>query len=336
MITKINTNHFSFLFAGLLLIILLYIVTTELQISFSQNQSEENHWIRGIDMPTPRTEVTATNINDSIYVIGGFTSNEEITDIVEMFNSSSNSWNQDIAPLPIPLHHAVANSYQGKIYVIGGYTGDWIPSNKLFIYDPSSNSWIEGNPMSTPRGSPNANFVNGILYVIGGDLDDNPISVVEKYDVATGQWTSSLAPMPTPRHHAASAVVDGNIFVMGGRLSGEMINVDLIEKYNPILDKWSVDLEPMPSKRSGVAAISLNGFIYAMGGEQIQGTMDAVERYDPVNDKWSKELPMPTARHGLGVTSNDDKIFALSGGIHPGMTFSSVNEIYILENNSTK
>lgn len=335
MIRKFNTNHFSYLFIGLLLIILLYTVTTGLQISHSQNQSQENHWIRGIDMPTPRTEVTATNIDDSIYVIGGFTSDEEITDIVEMFNSSSNSWNQDITPLPFPLHHAVANTYQDKIYVVGGYTGDWIPSNKLFIYDPALNSWTEGNSMPTPRGSPNANFVNGTLYVIGGDLDDNAISVVEKYDVASGEWTGSLAPMPTSRHHAGSAVVDGNIYVIGGRITGEMINVDLIEKYDPILDKWTVDLEPMPSKRSGIVATSLNGFIYVLGGEQIQGTIEDVERYDPINDRWAKELPMPTARHGLGVTSHDDKIFAIAGGTHPGMTFSSVNEIYMLENVTT-
>lgn len=299
------------------------------QLSFTQEVGDDsNTWVRGIDMSTPRTEVTAANIGDSIYVLGGFTSDSEITDIVEMFNVTSNSWNKDIDPLPIPLHHAVANPYQNKIFVIGGYTGDWIPSNKLFIYDPITNSWTEGNPMPTPRGSPNANFVNGTLYVIGGDLDDNAISVVEKYDVDAGQWTASLAPMPTPRHHAASAVVDGNIYVMGGRISGEMINVDLIEKYDPLLDKWSIDLKPMPSKRSGVVATSLNESIYALGGEQIQGTFNEVERYDPHTDKWSIELPMPTARHGLGVASYDGKIFTIGGGTHPGMTFSPVNEIY--------
>jgi N-acetylneuraminic acid mutarotase len=334
--TRINVKHLSYPFICLLLIISLYAVSSGLQISFSQNQNQESYWVRGIDMPTPRTEVTSTNIGESIYVIGGFTPDEEITDMVEMFNSTSKSWNQDISPLPIPLHHTVANTYQDKIYVVGGYTGDWIPSNKLFIYDPVANDWTEGNPMLTPRGSPNANFVNATLYVIGGDLDGNPVSAVEKYDVVTGEWTTSLAPMPTPRHHAASAVVDGNIYVMGGRLSGEMINVDLIEKYDPILDKWTVNLEPMPSKRSGVVATSLNGFIYAIGGEQIQGTMDAVERYDPINNKWTKELPMPTPRHGLGVTSLDDMIYAIAGGTQPGMTFSSINEIYMLEINTTR
>lgn len=62
------------------------------------------------------------------------------------------------------------------------------------------------------RGQSNANFVNGTLYVIEGDLHDHPLVQVEAYDPLTEQWTS-LSPMPTARHHAASAVVDGNIHV---------------------------------------------------------------------------------------------------------------------------
>jgi hypothetical protein len=68
--------------------------------------------------------------------------------------------------------------------------------------------------MPTPRGSSNANFVNGILYVIEGDSYNHSLVHVEAYDPLTEQWTS-LTPMPIARHHVASAVVDGNIYVMG-------------------------------------------------------------------------------------------------------------------------
>jgi N-acetylneuraminic acid mutarotase len=300
-----------------------------IQLSLAQEvDNDSNSWIRGIDMPTPRTEVTAANIDESIYIIGGMDRNGDITDEVEMFNVTSNSWDNDVSPLPIPLHHTVASTFKDKIYVIGGYAGDWIPSNQLFIYDPKINSWTEGSPMPTARGSPNANFVNGTLYVIGGDLHDHSLVQVESYDPQTDQWTGSHAPMPTARHHAASAVVDGNIYVMGGRITGELINVDIIEKYDPTLDKWITSLEPMPSKRSGVVATSLNGFIYTLGGEQIQGTFNENERYDPVNDVWTKEAPMPTARHGLGVTTYDGKIYAIGGGPTPGLTTSANNEIF--------
>jgi len=74
-------------------------------------------------------------------------------------------------------------------------------------------------------------------------------------------------------------------------------------------------------KRSGIAATAVNGSIYVLGGEQNQGTFDNNERYDPASDTWSKELPMPTARHGLAVASYDDRIFAIGGGPHTGLTF---------------
>ena len=113
--------------------------------------------------------------------------------------------------------------------------------------------------------------------------------------------------MPTARHHNASAVIDDNMYLVGGTLIGFLINVDLIEKYNPVLDEWTTDVEPMPSKRSGNAATSVNGSIYVLGGELNQGTFNNNERYDPATDAWSEELPISSARHGLGVASYDDK-----------------------------
>jgi len=140
----------------------------------------------------------------------------------------------------------------------------------------------------------------------------------------------TLSSMPTARHPAASAVVDGNIYVIGGRLTGSLVNVDVNEKYDLDSDLWTTDLEPMPSKRSGIAATSVNGSIYVLGGEQNQGTFNNNERYDPAADTWSQELPRMNARHGLGVPSYDDKIYAIGGGPHTGLTVSNNNEIYYL------
>jgi N-acetylneuraminic acid mutarotase len=172
----------------------------------AQNPFSKGIWMEGAIIPNTRAEVTAVILDTGVYVIGGFTSDGKITDIVEMYNSTDNTWAQNIKSLPLPLHHASTDVYEGQIYVIGGYTGNWIPSNNLFIYDPATNNWTLDNPMPTPRGSPNANFVNGLLYVIGGDSYDHFHVVVEEYDPITNGWMT-LSPMPTARHHAASGVV---------------------------------------------------------------------------------------------------------------------------------
>lgn len=91
-------------------------------------------------LPNPRTEITAANLDEAVYVIGGFTFDGKITDIVEMYNSIDNTWAQNIKALPLPLHHASAATYWGKIYLVGGYIWDRIPSNNLFIYDPATNN----------------------------------------------------------------------------------------------------------------------------------------------------------------------------------------------------
>jgi len=69
--------------------------------------------------------------------------------------------------------------------------------------------------MPTPRGSPNARVVNGTLYVVGGDVNDRSLNVVESYNPVT---TTTHSPTPTSRHHASSSVVGGKIYVIGGRL----------------------------------------------------------------------------------------------------------------------
>ena len=86
----------------------------------------------------------------------------------------------------------------------------------------------------------------------------------------------------------------------------------------------------MPSKRSSIAATAGYRSIYVLGGEQNQETFDNNERYDPATNTWSEELPMSTARHGLGVVSYDYQMYAIGGDPHNELTVSNKNKIYYL------
>ena len=151
----------------IVLLFSLYSINT-LQYSFSQH-GMDSFWTRGADMPRLTTEATATALDDGIYVIGGYDEEGEGVGMVEMYNTTTNIWANDIAQLPLPIHHTSAASYDGKVYVAGGYVGDWTATDGLFIYDPQTNEWTQANPMPTPRGYPTADIVNGKLYVLGGD-----------------------------------------------------------------------------------------------------------------------------------------------------------------------
>ena len=111
--------------------ILPLLIPTFLFISSLASPTLAQSWSEGATMPTARSEITATNIGDDIYVFGGFDGSGDVLDVVEVYNIKNNSW-KSAAPLPVPLHHTAATSYEGKIYVIGGFISrEWIPTNQL-------------------------------------------------------------------------------------------------------------------------------------------------------------------------------------------------------------
>jgi N-acetylneuraminic acid mutarotase len=317
-----------------LAVLFLLIIVFVLPISMAQRTTTattESFWTAGAPMPTPRTEVTAAVLDDDIYVIGGFDELGQATDIVEVYNIENNTWSKTAAPLPEPLHHTAAASYDGKIYVVGGFTVTYSPTNRLFIYDPIQNNWQEGTPMPTARGALNVNLVNGTLYAIGGRAD-RPSNSNEAYDPSSDTWTSK-ALMPTARDHAGSAVADGKIFVIGGRITGSQENLYINEAYDPQQDRWITNLRAMPTERSGIAAASpVNGSnIYVFGGEEPYFAFNNNEKYDARTNEWTSEPPMRLARHGLAAvyyTEDDEKIYVIGGGPHPGLSVSSANEIF--------
>jgi hypothetical protein len=156
----------------------------------------------------------------------------------------------------------------GKVYVVGGgYLNRAALSDKLFIYDFSTKSWVEGANLPSPRGALTANFVNGIMYAVGGVNSTGTLTSNLAYDPATNTWTEK-APMPTAREHLASAVVDDKLYVIGGRSEGMSANVNSNEVYDPKTDSWTL-LEPMPSNRGGLASSAINQTVYVFGGKNL-------------------------------------------------------------------
>jgi hypothetical protein len=93
----------------------------------------------------------------------------------------------------------------------------------------------------------------------------------------------------------------------------------------------------MPSKRSGIAVAAVAAAIksnfgtisiYVFGGEEPSKTFNNNERYDIKTNKWFIETPMPTACHGLGVASVDNKIYVIGAGPQPGLSVYDANEIF--------
>lgn len=315
--------------------------TTE---SSKSPEDNESYWSTGQKMSTARNELTAVELNNKIYAMGG----EDIAagggqkDTVDVYDLAKEKWiEEDVVPMPLPLDHTASAVFDGKIYVIGGFLEKKVPTDKVYVYDPEINEWKEARSLPSPIGAAlNAEFIDGILYVVGGlNSSHVPVNTNYAYNAKTNTWTTK-SPMPTARHHLTTAVVDGKLFAIGGRLLGNGIqsedmqealtNFDRVEMYDPETDSWTVR-QPMLTKRSGFTATAASdGNIYAFGGQGVGETIDSVERYDPKTDKWTYETPMPTGRFGIISVPYDDRIYVLGGQLvgESGLVPLDLNEIF--------
>ena len=171
-------------------------------------------------MTTARSEITSAVLDNKIYVIGGFENGRSTVSTVEVYDPIANTWTT-VAPLPQPLDHtaAAAASFDGKLYVVGGgYLDRDKLSDKLYVYNPNYNNWTQGANLPGARGAMTANFVNGILYAVGGVDNQNTLNSLLTYD-PTYNTLEEKAPMPTAtaREQLTSAVVDDKLYVLGGR-----------------------------------------------------------------------------------------------------------------------
>ncbi len=282
-------------------------------------------------MPTPRTEVVAAAIGDTIYTIGGLDSDGAALDKVEAYNTLTDTWTE-VAPLPIRVHHAAAVSYKGMLYVIGGFAEGFDPTSTVFMYNPKTDSWSRSADMSIARAALTAEVIDGIIYAVGGATEEAMRHIIlgtnEAYDPVRNSWETK-APMPTPREHLASGIVAGKMYVIAGRTTGNVggpdTNLAINEEYNPVTDTWRTRA-PMPSKRGGIVGSFTAEAVFVFGGEQRSGTFGNNEQYFPANDTWKIREKLPTPRHGLAAATIGRSIYVIGGGPRPALTVSGANE----------
>ena len=279
----------------------------------------EGIWSTLTPMPSKRQELATAVLNGEIYVIGGYDTNGNSADTVEVYHPQTDTW-RSAASLPIATNHNAAAVAAGTLYAFGG------TSNRVFAYDPQRNAWNEVAPMHYQHGNSAAIGVIGDkIYVAGGTGAGMQQNEVEVYDPVSNTWTV-LPSMHVPRNHTAGGVIDGKFYVVGGRDNPGAPSA--LERYDPNTSTWT-QLAPMPTGRSGLAAAGFGGRLYAFGGEVPQ-LHSEVEVYTPQEDIWEKLEPMPNPRHGIFAAVIDNAIYIIGGGTQQGFGASNVNQVFVV------
>jgi N-acetylneuraminic acid mutarotase len=281
-------------------------------------------WRQHQELAAPRSEVAAALAGGSIYVVGGVAPDGQASARVDAYSPGTNRWRR-VADMPAPAHHPMAAGYRGRLYVLGGYTGAGQPLSTARVF--ANGRWTALPNMPEPRAAAGAAFVGGRLYVVGGVVRTGGQRLATRalrFDPGTRRW--SRVPGPTPREHLGVTALNGLLYAVAGRKAGFDTNLDLFESYRPGARSWR-RLARVPGKRGGTAAGAVGRSIVSIGGEAFTGTIRTVFAYDVVARRWRRLPDLPNPRHGLGVVGAEGRIYAIAGGLQPGLSgVTGVNE----------
>lgn len=282
-------------------------------------------WEAFADVPTPRTEVAAAELDGRAWVIGGLLESGTATGAVEVYDPESDSWSE-ARSLPVPVHHAAAVAAGGRLFVLGGYVGLSTPTDLAFEYEPDLDLWTPVARMPQARGAHAAAVVGDRIVVAGGVGTSGLLPATALYDLAADSWTAG-ADIPTRRDHLAAVPFGGLVLFIAGRPLDPARNFAVVEAYDPGNDSWSA-WPGLREPRGGIAAAVLDGRVFVFGGEEPGATIAPVEVYAPEDGRWHNLTELPHPRHGLGAVAFAERgaIHVLAGGEGPAAFASGWNE----------
>ena len=294
-------------------------------------------WESRAPFPLALTEVSAAAIGDKVYVVCGIRANGLRSNRLFEYDTAADAWTER-SPLPIQLgaDHCNVASAGGRLYFTGGIRhGAGFLTPQTFAYDPLSDRWTQKERMSVARGGSGVAFLDGKIYVAGGEGAQLSGTAFEAFDVHTERW-AVLPVLPESRTHLTAQAVGGKLYAIGGRLSNGTVRGEVFE-YDPAAGEWA-RRTPMPTPRAGIASGVIAGKIIVFGGEgpsgRPEGTYAEVEEYDPAADIWRSLAPMPNPRHGFYGATVGDRIYLAAGGPAAGLTVSQVHDVFFFRADS--
>ena len=121
--------------------------------SFRYNtQTDEWESIAPLPDTLGKIAASASRIGDIIYIIGGYhvlaNGSEISSDKVHRYNTQTNEYLTDGAPIPTPIDDQVQVVWRDSlIYVVTGWSNT-NNTNKVQIYNPTTNQWMQGTDCS--------------------------------------------------------------------------------------------------------------------------------------------------------------------------------------------
>ena len=151
-----------------------------------------NEWQSTSELSQDRSGHQLITCDDSLYVVGGLTSNQLLRS-VERLENLDGKW-EEVEPMNCRRASFAAVNYNGMIYVLGGLGNDEddkeIALQTAEKYNPVQNKWIFVSDLIYARYFHAACLMQDKIFVVGGvDTNGKAIKIIECYDPSTDKWT---------------------------------------------------------------------------------------------------------------------------------------------------
>ncbi|QSQ17098.1 Kelch repeat-containing protein [Myxococcus landrumensis] len=251
-------------------------------------------------LATARSGHTATVLpSGGVLVTGGRDANQKPLASAEVFDPETGTWSQTV-PLVTARHgHQAILLVSGKVLLVGG-AGEAGALVSAELYDPGTKTWTSTDRLLTQRVDHTATLLDsGQVLVLGGSNlsasgSDVFLAAAERYEPATGKW-SSTAPMQAARkRHTATLLPTGRVLVVGGHNGTR--NVLEAEVFDPVAGTWSAGGTLLGGRHFHSATLLKSGKVLVAGGNGLGELLASSELYDPASGKWERTGAMGSSR----------------------------------------
>jgi len=193
-----------------------------------------------------RRDVTATIIENKLYVSGGCSSSIfdravlSSTEVFELNELSCTTCNDHGKPdLKVARSEHASATIDDEIYFIGGRASQHTLLSSCEVINVATGESTELASLNQERCALSAVVFDGKIIVTGGFGADGALNSVECYSFDTKQWTM-MPSMTKPRARHSNIIYKGQILVIGGLWGINCTISNDMEIYDPAIKQWTM------------------------------------------------------------------------------------------------
>jgi DNA-binding CsgD family transcriptional regulator len=189
----------------------------------------QNRWQRGADLPIAISAYALASLEGKLYLFGGWDGKQALASVYR-YDPGADAW-EALAPMPTARAHAGAGISDGKLYIIGGFDGTKaLAVNEVYLparEGSSGSAWEAAEPMPDARYAMGVASVVDIIYVIGGQGDQDSARGALEFIPSNSAWAVFEQPVEQTWSYFGMVLSGSFLYLLGGELDGSLSDQNL-------------------------------------------------------------------------------------------------------------